>query len=419
MGDNSEILLDSGFDQKTSETLDIFWLGFILYSASFALATTTSVNYVFCQLIQILGIILFVTTAIKLIEWKLDNNYLKILLFTYLTWQLIVIFRGFSFQYDDLKNKLFDVDSGVFRFFIPLILLFPKNLLYFKKAFKVIVILSILFIIYDILFRKNLLDLNYTNNDSKFTFEHFTRILSVPSGFILLTFFYHSARRKFLAAFVITLSVAFAIIRARRTLLFMNMSPLVISFMFYLYSGKRKFLILFFSLFIGSSLLIYGVKVYSENKSGVFSLITDRMYEDTRSNVEECLFYDMSTQDWIIGKGINGEYFCPGIDLNDKTGYRSMIETDYLNIILKGGMISLGLLLLILIPAIIKGIFYSKNLLSKAAAIWILLWVIELYPATVYSFSLNHILVWISVGICYSKRIRMIPESTLIKTLSN
>jgi hypothetical protein len=235
----------------------------------------------------------------------------------------------------------------------------------------------------------------------------------------MLTYAYHPNRRKFLALLVIAVSAGFAILRARRALLFMTISPLVISYMLYLYAGKRKFLIVLFSLFIGTFLFFYGVKVYNENKYGAFSLITERMYENTRSKVEDYFYQDMSTQDWIIGKGINGQYFCPGIDLGNLTGYRSMIETDYLNIILKGGIISLVLLFLIAMPAIVKGLFYSKNLLSKAAAVWILLWLMELYPANVNSFSLNHLLVWISIGICYSKDIRNTPESTVVEILSN
>jgi hypothetical protein len=95
-----------------------------------------------------------------------------------------------------------------------------------------------------------------------------------------------------------------------------------------------------------------------------------------------------------------------------------MIETDYLNIILKGGIISLVLLFLIAIPAVIKGLFFSKNILSKAAAFWIIIWLVELYPANVNSFSLNHILVWISIGICYSKEIRNYTESHVSAALS-
>jgi hypothetical protein len=90
--------------------------------------------------------------------------------------------------------------------------------------------------------------------------------------------------------------------------------------------------------------------------------------------------------------------------------YRRGIETDYLTIILKGGIISLGLMLLIVIPAIIKGLFQSKNLISKAAAIWIFFYLIDLYPSPVTAFSLNYLLVWISVGICYSKEMRGLSD---------
>lgn len=117
--------------------------------------------------------------------------------------------------------------------------------------------------------------------------------------------------------------------------------------------------------------------------------------------------------DWAIGRGISGKYFCPNIDKDDRTGYRDVIETDYLNIILKGGLVNLALLLLIMLPAAARGLFLSKNLLSKAAAIWILLWIIDLYPATVNTFTLNYLLVWVSVGICYNKAILQMPEKVM------
>jgi hypothetical protein len=419
MTDNPEISLVSGFDKITTKALNLFWIGFIIYSASFALSTTTTVNYIVCLALQIFGFILFVPTAIKLFQWKFDNNYLKILYTLYCAWLLSVIFRGFSFEYNSLAFMIFDADFGLFRYFVPLILVFPRSLIFYKKVFEVIVVLGILFIVFNIIFLDNVLDLNNINYNARFTIEYFTKSLCIPSGFILLTFIYHSNRKKFLALFVIVLSAGFAILRARRGLMFMTISTLVISYLLYFFAVRRKFLIILISLFITPFIFFYAIKVYNENKYNAFSLITDRIYDDTRTGVEKSFYKDMTTRDWIIGKGINGEYYCPGIDLNDHTGYRSMIETDYLNIILKGGIISLGLLLLILIPAVFKGIFNSKNILSKAAAIWILLWLIDLYPANVNTFSLNHILVWISVGICYSKNIRNIPESNLIKILSD
>lgn len=418
MSENPEIVLDTTIDKASGKTLNIFWTGFVIYSASFALSTTTTVSYILCQLIQVIGLILFIPATIKLVQWKFDHIYLKTIFIIYCCWLLIVILRGFEFNYGSLKFMLFDAEFGLFRYFVPLILLFPKNPVYYRKLFNAIIILGLIFILYDLMFRGNLLDLNYTNNNTKFTFEYFAKILSIPVGFLMLTYSYHSFRRKLLALFIIAVGVGFAIFRARRALLFMTLSPLVFAYLLYLYEGKKKILIIFFSIFIGAFLILYGLKVYNDNRNGMFALISERIYENTRSTVESNFYEDMTTRDWIIGKGINGQYYCPGVDLGDETGYRSMIETDYLNIILKGGIISLVLLFLIAIPAIVKGLFFSKNVLSKAAALWILIWLMELYPANVNSFSLNHILVWISIGICYSGYIRNIPESSLVETLS-
>jgi hypothetical protein len=121
----------------------------------------------------------------------------------------------------------------------------------------------------------------------------------------------------------------------------------------------------------------------------------------------------MKSTDWIIGRGINGQYYCPHFDPNSLTDYRPIIETDYLNIILKGGIISISLFLLITLPAAVKGIFYSNNNLSKAAGFWILIWLMNLYPTTVVAFNLNYLLFWIAVGICYNKKIRSIPEDLM------
>ena len=419
MADNTEIVADSDVDLMKSSKLNFFWIGFTLYSSSYALSQTYAVNFIVCQILQILGILLFMPSAIMLVRWKFDNVYLKIIYPIYCIWLLMVIARGISFSFGSLKNMLFDAEFGLFIYFVPLIVLFPKNIQYLKKIFIVISILGILFIVYDILFRNNLLTLDYADTNSKFTFEYFTKSLSIPSGFLLFTYLYHNNRKKLLALIVIIISITFAIIRARRALLLIGTIILIISFMLYLYKEKKKLLVIIFSVFFGAFLVFFAVKLYNKNKDTSFSLISRRVSEDTRSGVVKAFYRDMTTRDWIIGKGFYGQYYCPGIDLHGYSGYRGMIENDYLNIILKGGIISIALLLLIAVPAMVKGLFYSKNLLSKAAGFWILVWLISLYGVTVNTFTLNYLLVWISIGICYSKEIRNTSEITIKSIFSN
>ncbi|WP_143156004.1 hypothetical protein [Cyclobacterium lianum] len=171
------------------------------------------------------------------------------------------------------------------------------------------------------------------------------------------------------------------------------------------------------ALFIGV-LAVYGPKFYKENKYTYFGELNERGTEDTRTGVEIAMARDFEPVDWVIGRGINGKYWCPNIDLNDTSGYRVMIETDYLNIILKGGVIYLGLILIMAIPAAFKAFFFSNNLLSKAAGIWIVLWILSLYPLNVFNTDLNHMLLWVCVGIGFSKDLRNMSDETIKESFS-
>ena len=418
MKDNYKYILDKSYSKKTSKILNQFWAGFIIYTTSYMLdvsgVTFSYIGYNILYL-EILGLAIFIIPAIRLIRFKIQNTYLKNLYIIYYAWLFFIIIRGFSFNYLYLRATFTDAYFGIFLYLVPLILLFPKDIVYLKKVITVILILSVIYILCDMVFIKALLTSNSDSEEGKTIIEYFSKILAIPSGFILLTLSYHNDKRKFRAIvgklwvlFVIFITFLFAVIRARRGLIFMSLNILFFTYIIYNYVHKSNLFFKFFPLLIIFFVSIYAINVYNEKKPGMFGLITERLNEDTRSLVENFFYLDMNKKDWVIGKGIEGSYFCPTSDTEDSI--RKVIETDYLQIILKGGIISLGLLLLITVPAIFKGLFYSKNILSKAAAIWILLWLIDLYPATVTTFTLNYILVWISVGICYSKEIRCMPE---------
>jgi len=211
-----------------------------------------------------------------------------------------------------------------------------------------------------------------------------------------------------------------AVVRARRGLAFLSFFPILVSYIFYLFYSKNTFLKVIFMMLL--VIMITLGFAYSRSIFGYFgqksstSWFIDRITQDTRSEVEEYFYQDMKPVDWIMGKGINGQYYCPGVELGQGriSIFRRGIETDYLTIILKGGIISLGLILLLAIPAMIKGFFSSRNLLVKAASTWILLYLLCLYPAPVTTFTLNYLIVWISIGLCYSREIRSLTDDDLI-----
>ncbi|HLW32903.1 MAG TPA: hypothetical protein VKX40_11615 [Aequorivita sp.] len=397
---------------KELKAINLFWIGFILHAIGYTLTITYIINPIILQLFQLIAIYFFVSSSIKLIQFRFDSKYLQTLFVIYIAWTLTIILRGTQFSYYDFKVMLFLPYEGIFSYLAPLVLLFPRNLLYYKKAFDAAIILAVLYVLHDALVIGEIL--NRGNENGKGMLEVFTKSLAIPAGLVFLTYYYHPKQRKILAASVLFLAALLATYRARRSLLLMSINPLLFGYLLYLINSKKKFMIIFFSIFMAVFLALFADTFYrSDNDSGLFSSLMERGTADTRTNVELCLYDNMEPLDWIIGKGMNGIYYCPNIEENE-SDYRTGIESDYLNTILKGGIIHLALALLILIPAVFLGLFRSNNLLSKAAAIWILLYLFYLYPAPVSKFNANYLLVWISVGICYSKMIRRMPEKLIV-----
>jgi hypothetical protein len=398
--------------KKQLLNLNLFWIGFVTYVFAFSFSDLG--HQKLFQVLQLASLLLIFWGIISLVKFKVENSYLQILYVLYGLWFIFLIFQDIHpfFSKDFLLYFWLNPFYGGMLYFVPAILLFPKKLIFYKRAFDVIVALCIIYILFDLIFIKDLISSDHSNLLSQELVET-SFDLSIPCGFILLTYKYHSNKRKLLAIVTILLTLFFAIVRARRGLILMTSLLMLFSYLLYFIYSKNKVFIFYFSIVIITVVSLYAVNIYNIKTNRVFSFVAERADEDTRTGVEFYFYEDMKPMDWIIGRGINGKYYCPNVDEDEVSNYRSVIETGYLQIILKGGVVSLGLLLLITVPAIFKGIFYSSNILSKAAGIWILLALLSLYPATVDTFSMRYILMWISVGICYSKEIRNIPDSLI------
>ena len=396
--------------------INIFFIGLITYSIGFSLASTSFVNFILCNIIQLLGVAMFLPSSLLLLDFKIDAIYFKTLIFLYIFYLNTIVLRGFSFDYYYIKETIIDGWYGIFIYLTPLCCLFPIKVSVAKKIFDSINIFSVLFVFLVLVFSPILF--SGGGQEVMAITENFSRTLGISAGFVLLTFPYHSHKINALAIFSLSLVLLIATFQARRGLMLYCALIILFAGILYLANGKNRSVIIIFSLMVFSSATLIGTEIF--NKTDLFFKLNERGLEDTRSNVETRFFEDMTELDWIIGKGINGQYFSPGIVWNGEVSvYRSIIETDYLQIILKGGFISLGLLLLIMIPAAFLGIFYSNNILSKAAGIWIFIGVVNMYPSTVNTFTLNYILVWYAVGICYSNKFRRIDDEIIYNYFKN
>jgi hypothetical protein len=405
-------------DDVPQSSFVLFWIGFSLYAIFQTFNSLDLLNLKICLALQFLGIVILIISGINIAVLRFKNYYLSFLFVLHFSWLLLLIVRdmGGIANYASIKDFLFSpYGSGGLLYFVPLAVFLPRNAVFLKRTFDAIVILGIVYLFFNVLLIKSLL----VAGDDPHSQEMFEILsaLSLPCGFIICTYAYHSKLRNLFALGVITLTLLFAIIRARRGMLIFCSGILASAYLIYFFHSKKKYFLIYLSILLISLVGLYASSLYRISENRILGYITEKGVDDTRTRIEWYFFDDMKTKDWIIGKGILGSYFCPNIEENQVTNFRNVIETGYLQIVLKGGLVSLILLLLILIPALIMGIFFSRNILAKASGVWILIFIGCLYPRDVVKFDLNYILVWMSIGICYNKSLRNMPETYILQYL--
>jgi len=416
--------------KKQDAALGYFWYGYSIYLIFFFLASSESnfLSAASCQGFQIIGLGLMMLGSVSLMKFQFDNQLLKILFILNLLYSVTIVLRGSQYDFNSLKQMFLDITFGIWPYFASVVMLLPRNIKSYKKIFTALIILGVCFLVGVVLFYDTLHDYDRLNLVSQGLVEYLTSILALPIGFILLNYNYHTSKKGFLgkigmknifALLVLAVAMFFSIFRARRGLIFINGTTLACAAMIFVISTKKKALVISAAVImsLAAAVVVAGMKT-----PAMFNFLIDRGEEDTRTGVEEYMYADMSSTDWIIGKGIKGKYYCPIVDnVNDAegAGFRDNIETGYLQIILKGGIISLALVLGMLIPAVYKGFFKSNNVLSKASAMWVFLWILYLYPTGGMVFNMSFVLVWIAAAICYSDKIRNLSDEQIKFSLQN
>ncbi len=240
---------------------------------------------------------------------------------------------------------------------------------------------------------------------------------SVPAAFIFLTNKYHSNRNITMSAIVLLLAFLVATLTARRNLMLTYALYIAIGGVFLMMNGKMKRAEVKVLAFLSALLLLMLALVFYMNESqGMFSKITGRASENTREEVFASFAADMLTSgsDVIVGRGMSGEYYCPGVDFidDDRTesnDYRFFIECGYLQWILKGGLVYLFLYVALFLLAIWQG-FKSRNALCKASACIVLVQLVDMAPFGLHGFNTKMLMIWLAVSICLDKNFRKMTD---------
>lgn len=354
----------------------------------------------------LLSLIPFIYSSFILLkDFKFENSYFKFIFSLFILYQLIIVLRGISFSYYNIK--VYMQTAYVFwPFLIPLFIFFDKNLVTFGLLFKWIYYSGVFFLLITLALPTLLLH--------RATAETYTGFF-IPCGFLLLNATYISNRKVNLSFFVILISIISLTYLARRSSLGSLLGFVVTAYFLNLISNSKTKLFRYFPLIIIIVVFVLFSQSFENSKEVLFNKMALRLSEDTRSGVFERFFYYMK-ENMIFGKGLNGTYYCPLWDAEvdgeffGAVQFRNLIENGYLQLLLTGGIVHIVLFVLVLLPAAIKGIFMSSNQFSKACGILIFLRLVDMsfYGLPVLSFS--YILVWICVGVCYKTSIRRLTD---------
>lgn len=376
-----------------------------------------------CNGIRVITSIFFIVLLIKNLKGNPINGFTGFLYSILVFWTLILVFRFFvedieSFKGVSLNQKLGNtfLSDNFLPYLLPLLLLCLGNnrdidFRYFmntSKQFGKLFIILLPFAFYSMLTYKFDMSIilgegGYDEFINKSTFG----IVSLLPAFVLIYFKKYMTRKDW---WIYTASLIGALLiglyMARRGRSAMYLLYFVTCWMLYLKHSKASSKVSM--IFAAILVLLMCLALFTNYQDSFFAILTERGLEDSRSVVEQNMIADMHGWDWIIGRGLFGEYYDPMFGYN-----RPDIETGYLALILKGGIIYLACFVGVLLTSAYKGLFKSNNLFVKAFAIIMIMAVIDLYPFGWPKFNFHYFTVWIGVYICNKQAYRRLTDSQI------
>ena len=207
------------------------------------------------------------------------------------------------------------------------------------------------------------------------------------------------------------ISVICAGIFARRGVILLY----IVTYMMWLFislsnQSVSKRIINLFKIGILVLLLLYIFISYGE---ALFPMLFSRLTDDTRSFTELELIKDFTESgDLMFGRGILGTYnsIIESAIPEDRAG----IETGYLDMVMRGGLVYVVLYALFVITPLVCGFFSSQSKTVKYMAIYSLVFIFYFNTASSnMSLSIRYFLFLYCIFICYQRQYRLLSNSKI------
>lgn len=337
---------------------------------------------------------------------------IKFIFYVYLLWIFFIIIRpilhGESFTDKSIHPY---ANFGLASYLLPLIVLLGINVISLQKLFKMIFLFSIIGFVFFV-FNFNKMQIVVfrgvtMTKDGEMGLGELANLyyfwFSI-SSLSLLCYEFVSTKYKWFAIFTSFFMLFLMAYFARRSGIFMCV--LYFFGMFYLNLEQSKSRNRLFKIIFLGALSYIAFETVIRYSSSTFSILFDRLDEDSRSSVEEAIIQYLDRDNaWWFGNGIDAAYKHPGFEEPRYTH-----ETGYLYLIMKGGIINLFFYVFLLLHAAYLGFFRTNNRFTKALAFYVFFHIIFLYPFGLPNFGLEYLFLWIAFAFC---------ESPYYRTMSN
>jgi len=391
------------------QPLDLVIVGLIFHSiGAYIFNNFRSLGYGICGF----SILIILSTALFAVRphAKPFHGFTRIIFYIYLVWIFTILIRPFFF------SSLIPLRSGFspispflgLSYFMPLIVFYgisnlPLNSIFKFSYFQALVGVILVIINYKIIFSiPPILDFDkYQAHLVKISFP--ALFLTAGSFLILFSTSIRLSYKRF-AIISVILIILISLIAGRRGGVLMSLILIILAIYLYIIQTTKRSR--FFKLLIVAVMFSAGIIIFLMYAQTSFALFLNRIDEgvNSRTGIEEYFFYSFKKTpfDWIFGRGINGTYLSPYLEMP----HRNIIETGYLQLILSGGIINLLFFTFFLGYSAYLGFYRSNNILSKAMALYLLYHLIFLYPYGLPSFSFEYLIVWIFILYCQSREWR-------------
>lgn len=289
--------------------------------------------------------------------------------------------------------------TGFLVYFVPFLLLFLPNREYFKDIIRLFFKLSLLVVPIWILNFSNLVQDTYKG-------EGIGVYLPFLSAFLLPLTSYLTKKQRLITIFLWGIYLLLMLLNARRNVVFTLVLYGCFAYMLSLIDDFKKKpmkgAVVFLMMVLGLLFLQVNMDKFT---SGLFNRMANRANEDTRSGVEELFFLDFANspeEDWIFGRGADGGYY--QIVKNEETGdvsdSRKGIETGYLQLVLKGGIVYAVCIVLIIFNAILCARKSKDKTIRRYLVMVMLSYLIDLYTTVPIGFFIPRmILFWFAISV--------------------